>query len=48
MKLEDFLVKTYGYNPDVKNVLQTTPSNSTYPKTHTRKTENYSAIIATI
>ena len=23
MKLEDYLVKTYGYNPDVKNVLQT-------------------------
>lgn len=23
MKLDDFLVKTYGYNPDVKNVLQT-------------------------
>ena len=23
MKLEDFLVKTYGYNPEVKNVLQT-------------------------
>ena len=23
MKLEDFLVKEYGYNPDVKNVLQT-------------------------
>lgn len=23
MKLEDFLVKTYDYNPDVKNVLQT-------------------------
>lgn len=23
MKLEDFLVKTYGYNPDVKDVMQT-------------------------
>ena len=23
MKLDDFLVKTYGYNPDVKNVIQT-------------------------
>ena len=23
MKLEDFLVKNYGYNPDVKNVMQT-------------------------
>ena len=23
MKLDDFLVKTYGYNPEVKNVLQT-------------------------
>ena len=23
MKLDDFLVKTYGYNPDVKNILQT-------------------------
>lgn len=23
MKLEDFLVKTYGYNPDIKNAIQT-------------------------
>ena len=23
MKLDDFLTKTYGYNPEVKNVLQT-------------------------